>query len=285
MLLPLLSLGCRSEEPDPDSPDAPDETAHSGVTGSGGHVPADPSPGCASGAGLADGDHQLLVDGLQREYASRVPALAGPLPLVVDLHGTGGTRRLQQRLSGLDDLAESEGFAIVWPESLELGPVKAFDISCDNADVDFVVQLVEAVGRDVCIDRARTFVTGLSNGGYFSNVLLATHPEVFAAGGPVSSGLGAVPSQCPTTTPRPATFVHGDADEFVDPSQSEDAMAWWSAVNGCTGTDTDAEGCTVGTGCVAPTRHCLGPGATHIDIYARYDTTVRLTELFRAAVP
>jgi len=41
-----------------------------------------------------------------------------PMPVVFVLHGGGGTARQIERTTKFDDLAEREGFVVVYPESV-----------------------------------------------------------------------------------------------------------------------------------------------------------------------
>jgi polyhydroxybutyrate depolymerase len=275
-----------SDSTTPTTPPAESTPApgHSGTAGT--PSPPRPSPGCARGAVLPDGDHESDVDGATREWTlQNAPGADGvtPAPLVLDFHGTGSTRRQQKLLSGLAPVARDEGWAIVWPESQGSGLTKAFALPCRSADLDFALQLLEELGRDACIDEARVAVTGLSNGAYFSHLLAAQHPERFAAAAPIAGGLGFAEVLCRPNVPVSMAIVHGTADPIVPFAEGEAARDRWFEVNGCVGLETDAEGCVAGTGCDAPVRFCAAEGVGHVDIYLRYPTTERITAHLRAA--
>ena len=69
----------------------------------------------ANGAGTAE--FSLTVDGRERHYRAYTPAggTAGR-PVVVFLHGGGGTGALFQRVSHLDRVADEGGFVVVYPD-------------------------------------------------------------------------------------------------------------------------------------------------------------------------
>src|SRR5580693_9964827 len=60
-------------------------------------------------------ERQLKSGGRQRSYRLFVPAAYNGntlLPLVLNLHGSGGTAEGQARTSGFEDVAAREGFAV-----------------------------------------------------------------------------------------------------------------------------------------------------------------------------
>src|SRR5664279_5596945 len=56
------------------------------------------------------------------------------------------------------------------------------DTQRGEGEAHSIVQMVEQMVRDHGIDRRRIFVTGLSAGGAMTLVMLATYPDVLAAG-------------------------------------------------------------------------------------------------------
>ena len=77
----------------------------------------------ACGAALVagtDNDCSVTVGGMRRVFFVHVPAsYAGqPLPLVLDLHGTGSSRDGQRRISGWIGVADRQGLIVVHPQAL-----------------------------------------------------------------------------------------------------------------------------------------------------------------------
>jgi poly(3-hydroxybutyrate) depolymerase len=114
----------------------------------------------------------------------------------------------------------------------------------------------------------RVFVTGLSAGGAMANALLATYPELFAAGGIVAGlpygaarGLGEafgamqqgrdlsprrwgdlVRAASPHRGPWPRISVwHGAADDTVSPANGRDLVAQWLDVHGLPASAAEAQ--------------------------------------------
>jgi polyhydroxybutyrate depolymerase len=111
---------------------------------------------------------QQLVSGQrQRSYRLFVPpGYDGHqrLPLVLDLHGSGGNATGQARNSGLETMSAGERFLVATLEA-EGGrwnvPVQ------DNRanDVTYVRDVIDHVATRVCTDETRVYVTGFSGGG------------------------------------------------------------------------------------------------------------------------
>lgn len=119
-----------------------------------------------------------------------VPAGAkGPMPLVVVLHGCTQDAALYDHGSGWSTLAERHGFALLYPEQKRANnPMLCFnwfsggDTRRGKGEAASIAGMVEAMKRAHDIDPERIFVTGLSAGGAMTSVMLATYPDLFAAG-------------------------------------------------------------------------------------------------------
>ena len=81
------------------------------------------------------------------------------------------------------------GFVLLFPEQTQANnPKTCFnwflpgDIARDRGEALSIRQMVEKTIGAYGIDRSRVFVTGLSAGGAMTAVMLATYPDVFAAG-------------------------------------------------------------------------------------------------------
>ena len=194
------------------------------------------------------------------------PEQLGPKPgLVVVLHGCTQTAQAYDHGSGWSTLADAHGFALLYPEQKSANNANTcfswFDpahIARDKGEAGSIRTMIERMTVDLDIDRDRIFVTGLSAGGAMTNVMLATYPEVFAAGA-VIAGLpygsarnvheafrsmfsgasrgahewGALVREAsPHRGPWPKLSIwHGEADATVVPSNAQEIVKQWTDVH------------------------------------------------------
>lgn len=78
-----------------------------------------------------------------------------------------------------------------------------------------------------CVDTARVFVAGKSNGGFFVNSLACNRPNAVRA---LASVAGGGP-QHHCTQPKPAMIVHGSADTVVSIGSGRYSRDYWLFLN------------------------------------------------------
>lgn len=228
-----------------------------------------------------------VLDGLRdqrrtRRYLLDAPAVAGPVPLVVALHGLVGDHASAADYMRLHEVATAEGFAVVYPAG-EGTPVHWNAGDCCKVplnpvldDVGFVMDVVADVEAQLEIDPQRIYLAGFSNGGMLAQRLACEHAERFAAVAAVSSGL-AFP-ECAPSQPVPMLLVNGDADWVVPIGGSAltgvaslaDSAAFWRAADGCNTTQATAwsrgeVSCAIDPWCVdgATVEACTVAGGGH----------------------
>ena len=169
---------------------------------------------------------------------SRPPA--GPMPLLVMLHGCTQSPEDFAAGTGMNALAEAEGLLVAYPRQTRTANAQKCwnwfdpkDQGRGRGEPALVVGMVEEVLRREAADPARVYVAGLSAGGAAAAVLAQAYPEVFAAVG-VHSGLpaGAARDMAGafaamrgggTAAPGravPTIVVHGGADRTVAPANA-----------------------------------------------------------------
>ena len=211
---------------------------------------------------LTPGDHRrtLAFGGYSRIYDVHIPPGydgGTAVPLVLDFHGFQNNATIQAGVSGWRSLADSENFIVVYPLGL-FGRPEAPEIDtpygpsfnggplcCGNAalrridDVGFARAIVQAVAAEANVDRARVYVTGLSNGGYMSHRLACEAADVFAAVAPVASRIALVPTTlCQPSRPIALIEFAGLHDPSVPyggaaiPSAAQ-SLAYWRDQDSC----------------------------------------------------
>lgn len=206
----------------------------------------------------ADPAHTLIVDGLERTYILHVPASydgSQPVPLVLNFHGGGGNALNQWRVSGFNQLADEEGFIVVYPNGTGRLGDKVLTWNggtcCGYAqennvdDVAFIRALVAELQTSLNIDPKRIYATGMSNGGIMSYRLACEAADLFAAIGPVAGTLNHSP--CIPSQPVSVIHFHGTDDTHLPygggiGSESvtgvvyasvEQSIAFWLNANQC----------------------------------------------------
>jgi poly(hydroxyalkanoate) depolymerase family esterase len=121
---------------------------------------------------------------------SCVPAsLTESSALVVALHGCQQTARDFDLATGWSALGREHGFAVLFPEQkCDNNPQNCFNwfiekhIRRNSGEIASIRGMIEKMLFDYRLDRSRIFVTGLSAGGAMACALLASCPDLFAAG-------------------------------------------------------------------------------------------------------
>lgn len=245
--LSALLLAACSRRDDNGSPEAPPTTT---PTTSATAAPAAPTPspgtaGCgrALPAGVAAGQtavRTLTSGGRERSYRLHVPGAYSPskaMPLVLNFHGLGSTAVEQEIYSGLVPLSDRETFVLVSPQGISNSWLLAPGVD----DVAFTRDLVSALGADLCLDLARVYSTGISNGAFMSSTLACVAHDLVAAIAPVA-GVGFRENAC--GAPVPVLAFHGTEDKLVPftggtlPTSGSYAgvmpmMDGWAKRNGC----------------------------------------------------
>jgi poly(hydroxyalkanoate) depolymerase family esterase len=187
-------------------------------------------------------------------------------PLVVALHGCTQSAAAYDAEPGWVEVAERMGFALLLPQQQSANNANSCfnwfepaDTARGSGEALSIKQMVDRMRSDYASDAGKIFVTGLSAGGAMAAVMLATYPEVFAAGAVVaglpyrcagtlvqalscmSPGTNLTPSQwgdkvraaSSHTGPWPTISLwHGTSDSTVAYSNLNELMEQWTNVHG-----------------------------------------------------
>lgn len=177
-------------------------------------------------------DTFIVSSGIRREAIVYVPKgydHAKPAPLVITLHGAGGWPRQQMELSRWNELADREGFLVVYPAGMaNSGPrIWRMGGAGETRDVQFIADLIDALRKTYNIDPKRVYANGLSNGGGMSFILSCRMPDRIAAVGMVGAAQLAPWRSCNDDHAVPMIDFHGTAD----PMAPYDGGSSWVAPN------------------------------------------------------
>ncbi len=175
--------------------------------------PADPSPPVFGGARPLT---QLKVP------SSYDPAR--PVPLVIQLHGSGSNGYQTDLVTRLSSIVDARGFILAAPEGTvdKVGQQfwNATEACCDFGhtgvdDVAYLLGLVKELRAAYSIDAKRIYVLGLSNGGFMSLRLACDAADVFAAVIDIAGASWADVGRCAPKVPVATLHLHGTADDLV----------------------------------------------------------------------
>jgi polyhydroxybutyrate depolymerase len=149
------------------------------------------------------------------------------LPLVIFLHGAGGSARQAMQQTGLAGLAERAGFIAVFPEGLaapqgqENAGIQTWNawMCCGYArdqksdDVGYLAALISRLKTDYPVDPRRIHLAGFSNGAMLASRFALERPGVVAA---IASVAGYLPCELALPKePLPVLVIHGNRDRVA----------------------------------------------------------------------
>jgi len=158
----------------------------------------------------------VLSGGLQRSALVHVPPgirAGARVPLLLALHGAYGTGPGMQSYSGFSKLSDRHRFIVAYPSAAG----SFWNISAAAGlpdDVAFIGSLITQLQAGLCIDSARVFAAGVSNGGGMVALLgcaLSARLDGIAA---VAGDYDALP-RCHLARPVPLLEIHGTADQVA----------------------------------------------------------------------
>ncbi|WP_299036006.1 PHB depolymerase family esterase [uncultured Pseudokineococcus sp.] len=180
----------------------------------------------------------------------------GPVPLVLDLHGSSANGVIQMQVSGLSEVADDEGFVVAapsgdiplapsspphpagsWAWNVPGVPTTAGQLPPPTArdDVAFLARVVDVVSERLCTDDRRTYATGHSGGGRMTSTLGCRLSDRIAAIAPNAGLRAGRPDPDDVTVPEagdcrperavPVVTFHGQQD-VVNPYQGNGDLRW-----------------------------------------------------------
>ncbi|MFA6216457.1 MAG: PHB depolymerase family esterase [Candidatus Omnitrophota bacterium] len=144
----------------------------------------------------------IRFSGLKRTYLIYIPPSydkTKSMPLVIALHGGGGTAKhmIKLTLGGFNALADKKGFIVAYPDGIEKNwndgrsaQETGYRAHRENIDdVGFISALIDHLIEEFNIDPRRVYVTGMSNGAMMSYRLACQLSEKITAIAPVTGNI------------------------------------------------------------------------------------------------
>ncbi len=190
---------------------------------------ATPAPDCAD-IEIGNTTYALKAAGATYEVVVFVPSSFDPAaltPVVLNWHGLGSNGSEQIALTAYNALAEAEGFIVAYPTGIPFPgttnnswELPGFE-DPDRDDLAFAGALIDDLVERFCADSNRIYSTGMSNGGFFTGLLVCELGDRVAAAASIA-GLS-FPDDCVPDRAVPYIAFHGTADEVVlfDASDSD----------------------------------------------------------------
>lgn len=172
--------------------------------------------------------YEFKEAGKDMEYALFVPSTYDKdkkAPLIVALHGLGGTPQGILRYAGFTDLAEKHGYVLAapmgynergWYGARPLVKGKAGEPKnlAELSEKD-VMTVLDIVRKDYSIDPDRVYLLGHSMGGGGAFHLGIKYPDVWAALAPIAPAVSRPAADVEKIKHIPVILVQGDKDELV----------------------------------------------------------------------
>jgi polyhydroxybutyrate depolymerase len=193
--------------------------------------PGTPSPIATEDCTRGDYFDQIESNGQARQYLLHVPPAykpEEPAALVLVFHGAGiGAERFVD-YSRFSNVADREGFLIVYPEGLD----EVWNPSPGSRDVQFISDLIDYIQRRCQVDPDRIYASGHSNGGGMVHRLACDLADRISAIGTIS-GAYQSSGQCSPSRPVPVFAIHGTADNIIPYEGIPHWAADWAGRNDC----------------------------------------------------
>lgn len=172
-------------------------------------------------------EQTLAHQGRAREFLVYKPRgwarLEGKRPLVLLLHGGGGTHRgmIEATQERFHELADRDGFFVAYPNAVDkiwdFGKGKiSEELKTRIDDLGFFSKLIARLQATLPVDDERIFAAGISRGGQASYFLACKFPGVFRAIAPVAMPLPRfLEKECRTGPPVGLALLNGTQDPIV----------------------------------------------------------------------
>jgi polyhydroxybutyrate depolymerase len=136
-----------------------------------------------------------------------------PYAVVFGLHSLTVDYRIVPGMSGFADMHKKYQYIGVSPSGLvSTVPYWNAAPAADNYDLTYITDLLDHLESTLCVDKAKVFSIGMSNGAQMSSLLACRLPDRITAVGPIA---GVEYNEPCTGAPVPVIAFHGFTDPIV----------------------------------------------------------------------
>ena len=165
---------------------------------------------------------KVNVLGDARKFRIHVPKTYGgtvPLPIIFVFHGSSASASVIERETSFDELADSLGFFVVYPEGFHrgwnIGDCCRYSFVKHKDETAFTMTMLNVLSRGLHVDTTRVYATGYSDGGTLSMLLACKVPQRITAVASVSGTfLDPLPA-CSLPRSLPVLIIHGTGDHNI----------------------------------------------------------------------
>ncbi|MBY0551231.1 MAG: dienelactone hydrolase family protein [Candidatus Obscuribacterales bacterium] len=193
-----------------------------------------------SGSAAATDSTGTLRDahGVRRKYILHFPAkhlTSKPLPLVIVLHGGGQNASIARHITGMNRVADREGFAVLYPNgrgryrrvllTWNGGDCCGYSTGRKIDDSGYVADIVDDAVSTGRFDPSRVYVAGFSNGAMLAYKFACEHSDKVAAIASVGGSMTGREQQ--PKSPVSVLIIHGTKDKHVPYTGGVGKLAKW----------------------------------------------------------
>ena len=170
-----------------------------------------------------NGNNIFIHDNLQRQYRIHIPEnLPLSAPLVIVMHGYTSSAEVIEGYSGMNDIADENGFVVAYPQGTKDGWGNHFfhvgydfHQSTEVDDFGYIHALISYLQESLQLSQSNVFAMGMSNGGDMS-YMLACQSDVIRAIAPVAGCMmKTIYDNCQPSRPIPVLEIHGTLDDVT----------------------------------------------------------------------